>query len=107
VLGLQGNLWTEHVRTEDRAAWNSFPRASAVAEIGWSRRTDFADFIDRLVPQIERMRALGVTSAASAFAVKAETDFSRQENQLTVALSSQSGFEIRYTLDGSAPSRTS
>ena len=107
VLGLQGNLWTEHVRTEDRAAWNSFPRASAVAEIGWSNRTDFADFIDRLVPQIERMRALGVTSAASAFAVKAETDFSRQENQLTVALSSQSGFEIRYTLDGSAPSRTS
>ena len=37
ILGLQGNLWTEHVRTEDRATWMMFPRASAVAEVGWSR----------------------------------------------------------------------
>jgi hexosaminidase len=36
VLGVQGNVWTEHVRTEARVAWMAFPRAAAVAEIGWS-----------------------------------------------------------------------
>ncbi|HEY6661315.1 MAG TPA: family 20 glycosylhydrolase [Sphingomicrobium sp.] len=105
ILGLQGNLWTEHVRTEDRAAWNLFPRASAVAELGWSNPTGFANFIDRLVPQIERMRSLGLTAAASAFAVQA--DATPAGNGATVTLSGQSGLPIRYTLDGSAPTGAS
>ena len=109
VLGLQGNLWTEHVRTEDPAAWNSFPRASAVAEIGWSDPTsrDFAGFIDRLVPQIERMRALGLTPAASAFAVTATIDFRPPSDEATIGLTSESALPVRYTLDGSAPSASS
>ena len=108
VLGLQGNLWTEHVRTEDRAAWNMFPRASAVAEIGWSDpKRDFAGFIDRLVPQMNRMKALGVKPAASAFAVMAATDFTPPANQATISLSSQSSLPIRYTTDGSAPTSRS
>lgn len=109
ILGLQGNLWTEHVRTEDRAAWNMFPRSSAVAEIGWSlaAKRDFAGFIDRLVPQLERMKALGLQPAASVFAVKAATQFAPPANEAKVALASQSGLPIRYTLDGSAPTKAS
>lgn len=37
VLGVQGNVWTEHIRTEARVAWMTFPRAAAVAELGWSK----------------------------------------------------------------------
>ena len=37
ILGLQGNLWTEHIRTEARMAHMAFPRAAAIAELGWSR----------------------------------------------------------------------
>jgi hexosaminidase len=109
ILGVQGNLWTEHVRTEERAEWNLFPRASAVAEIGWSSpaKAGFADFVDRLVPQMERMRALGLKPAASAFAVKLETHFTPPANQAQVVLSSQSGLAIGYTLDGSAPTADS
>jgi len=33
VLGLQANLWTEHVRTEERAAYMTWPRAAALAEV--------------------------------------------------------------------------
>jgi hexosaminidase len=109
VLGLQANLWTEHVRTENRFAWNAFPRASAVAEIGWSNppKRDFAGFVDRLVPQMERMKTLGLTSAASAFAVNAELDYAPPAKTVTIALKSQSGLPIRYTLDGSAPTVSS
>lgn len=109
ILGLQGNLWTEHVRTEERAQWNAFPRAIAVAEIAWSHpaKADFAGFIDRLVPQVERMRALGLMPATSAFAVHADTQYAPPANQATIALSSQSRLPIRYTLDGSAPSAAS
>jgi hexosaminidase len=109
ILGLQGNLWTEHVRTEERAEWNAFPRAIAVAEIGWSHPSppDFAGFIDRLVPQLERMRALGLKPAVSAFAVNADMQYAPPAGAATVALSSQSGLPIRYTIDGSVPAAAS
>ena len=109
IIGLQANLWTEHVRTEDRAAWNAFPRASAVAEVGWSHssRPDFAGFIDRLVPQMERMKALGLRPAISVFAITADTDYSPSRQDVRVTLSSQSGLPIRYTVDGRAPTKSS
>lgn len=70
IMGVQGNLWTEHVRTEARAAWMLFPRAAAVAEIGWSPAggKDYADFLSRLKPQLARMAPLGLKAADSAFA---------------------------------------
>ena len=33
VLGVQGNLFTEHMRTEDRVEYQAFPRISALAEM--------------------------------------------------------------------------
>lgn len=64
ILGLQGNLWTEHVRGDARAAYMTFPRASAVAEIGWSDAPrDFANFKLRLGSQTGRLAALGIVGA--------------------------------------------
>ena len=109
VIGLQANLWTEHLRTEERAAWNTFPRASAVAEIGWSNpaNPDFTSFVDRLVLQMERMKSLGLSSASSLFAITADLDFVPPANDAAVTLSSQSGLPIRYTLDGNPPDENS
>jgi hexosaminidase len=69
VLGLQGNLWTEHVRTEARAAHMAFPRALAVAELGWSpaARLDWGDFVRRAQGDVARLRTLGFPAAQSAF----------------------------------------
>ncbi|HEX4970235.1 MAG TPA: family 20 glycosylhydrolase [Steroidobacteraceae bacterium] len=62
ILGVQANLWTEHVRTEDRAEYMIFPRAAAIAEVGWSpaARIDFQSFSARLPDQLARYRSLGV-----------------------------------------------
>lgn len=104
VLGLQANLWTEHVRTEERAAWMTFPRASAVAEIGWSAKgaSDFGGFIDRVIPQMARMHGLGLNAAISAFEVKPDVDYTPGSDSVTVSLANQAGLEMRYTIDGSA-----
>ena len=62
VLGLQGNVWTEHIRTEARVAWMAFPRAAAVAELGWSRpeRRGWEDFQRRLAVLSSRYAAVGL-----------------------------------------------
>src|SRR5215469_3653528 len=69
VLGLQANLWTEHVRTEDRAAYMTWPRAAALAEVAWSpaERLDWHGFLGRLPVAFARYRALGIHYSDDVF----------------------------------------
>ena len=104
VLGLQGNVWTEHIRTEERVGAMTFPRAAAIAELGWSTpgRRNWPDFVRRLSTQIARYDALKVPYADSAFAVRASTRYAPA--QASVELSNQVKVgDIRYTLDGRDP----
>ena len=36
IIGVQGNVWTEHIREQDNVGYAVFPRAAALAELGWS-----------------------------------------------------------------------
>jgi len=71
VLGLQGNLWTEHVRTEARAAYMTWPRAAAIAELGWSiaGNRDWDDFAGRLPDAVRRLNQLGVAAAGDSYSL--------------------------------------
>jgi len=70
VLGVQANLWTEHVRTEADASYMTWPRAAALAEVAWSgaSRIDWESFEARLAAEFERYRALGVRYSEDVFA---------------------------------------
>jgi len=70
VLGVQANLWTEHVRSEANAAYMTWPRAAALAEVGWSPagRIDWNSFMGRLGAEFERYRLLGVRYSDDVFA---------------------------------------
>jgi hexosaminidase len=113
VLGVQANLWTEHIQTEERVQWMALPRAAALAEVGWSapERRRWPDFLERLVPMFARYRAFGLNYADSAFAPAAQV--SRNAEGYTVTLSNQvrggaaALGDIRFTLDGREPSAES
>jgi hexosaminidase len=70
VLGVQANLWTEHVRTEEQAAYMTWPRAAALAEVAWSpaERLDWPGFMRRLPSEFDRLRALGIHYSDDVFA---------------------------------------
>jgi hexosaminidase len=65
VLGLQGNLWAEFMRSEARVTYQAYPRAAALAEVAWSQpqRLDWEDFQKRLEPHLERYATLGISFA--------------------------------------------
>jgi hexosaminidase len=67
ILGVQANVWTEHIRTEDRFEYMTFPRAAALAEVAWSpaERLDWASFSERLPAQLARYEALGIRYASN------------------------------------------
>jgi hexosaminidase len=62
VLGAQGQLWTEYIPDAKRAEYMAFPRACALAEVLWTPREqkDYADFLRRLAPHLERLAVLDV-----------------------------------------------
>ena len=106
VIGVQANLWTEHMPTEAVVAKMAFPRAAALAETGWTApaRKDWDDFQARLPAELTRYHALGLDPDTGAVGVNLTEQ--RANGALTVALASQLG-EIRYTLDGAAPTSAS
>ena len=110
VLGLQANLWTEHIQTDDRLTAMAFPRAAAVAEAGWSpqARRDWASFAARMPVQFERYHALGLPADPAALEVQIDQAPGSASGQAVVRLSTQLGLgQLRYTTDGSAPTPAS
>ncbi|TVQ16621.1 MAG: beta-N-acetylhexosaminidase, partial [Bacteroidetes bacterium] len=62
ILGGQGNVWTEYMKTSDHVEYMAFPRAIALAEVLWSPRNkhDFDDFQKRLQIHLQRLDGIGV-----------------------------------------------
>ena len=58
ILGVQGNLWCEHVPTAEHAEHMIWPRLLAIAEVGWSapERKDFDDFHARVLDAVAWMQ---------------------------------------------------
>lgn len=61
LKGVQANLWSEYIVTDEHAEYMYWPRAIAIAETGWSQpeRRDAKDFRHRVLPMLELMRAKG------------------------------------------------
>ncbi|OZA77280.1 MAG: beta-hexosaminidase [Caulobacter sp. 39-67-4] len=105
VIGLQGNAWTEHMRTDVRLERMIFPRLVAVAERGWSPQTttDWADFNRRMPAEFARLDALGVAYDAVHFEPQAKLS-PGEGGKVDVALASSLAIgEIRYTVGGAEP----
>ncbi|KQV57022.1 MULTISPECIES: beta-N-acetylhexosaminidase [unclassified Caulobacter] len=114
VLGAQANAWSEYLVTPAQIRHAIFPRLDAVSEITWSPKDkrDWTGFLDRLDIQRLRYARQGINAADSAFAVGFALDGGRgsalRSGKASVVLSTQTGFgQIRYTLDGKAPTTRS
>ena len=61
ILGVQANLWAEFIFEDDHYEMMLWPRAIAVAEIGWSQPEDrcYDEFHRRALIVVERMQQAG------------------------------------------------
>lgn len=61
ILGLQANLWSEYVPTGEYMEYLLYPRAFAIAEIGWSpaESKDYTRFKENAVRLAEALRSQG------------------------------------------------
>jgi hexosaminidase len=110
VLGVQANVWTEHMRNFGRVQHAVFPRIAALAETAWSpaARKDWEKFSARLPAQLQRYHMLGIEAAQTPFEVQVALEQGASARAARVSLSNPLGYtDIRYTVDGSTPTADS
>lgn len=64
VLGIEACVWTEFISTERYLQFMTFPRMLALSEIAWGPKgpRDEKEFLTRLEPHIEALRAKGINA---------------------------------------------
>lgn len=62
VLGAQGNMWSEYIKTNQHLQYMMLPRMLALSEVLWSKKEtrNFDVFKERLIPQFDYFDRLGI-----------------------------------------------
>jgi hexosaminidase len=110
ILGSQGNLWTEFVKTQDHAEYMVLPRMTAMAEVVWTEaeKREWNDFYSRLHKLFPRFEQLGWNYSQGTFLLEILPGRLLDNQSIEVEiLSEQPGYDIRFTRDGSEPLSTS
>ena len=106
VLGAQGNVWTEYMKTPEKVEYMAFPRAIALAEVVWSSKENknYPDFIKRLEFYQKRLDKLDVNYANHMHEVTGE--LKNTNGLITYKLSATSKtYPIYYSINDIAPSK--
>ncbi|CAH0996204.1 hypothetical protein EMA8858_02335 [Emticicia aquatica] len=107
ILGVQGNLWSEYIATPSHAEYMLFPRASALAEVGWSSAKDYQDFTTRLKIHFERLKYLAVNYSNAYYDVSAKSSVNAKSQVAVKLQTADKQAIIRYTIDGTEPTVSS
>ena len=107
VLGAEANMWSEYAPQPliDRQV---FPRLCALAEVTWSpaARRDSGDFSRRMSAHYKQLDALGVAYYIPPPQLASPTTQFAEAFEMTFGPTFEGG-EIRYTLDGTEPTKAS
>ena len=109
ILGVQANMWTEYIADEDHLYYMLLPRLAALSEVQWCQpeRKDWNRFYDASDSYCMMYKTMGYNYAQHVFHVKGQVQTDSIKNAAVVELLAQGNAQIRYTLDGTTPSKSS
>lgn len=109
ILGAQANVWTEYITNPRKVEYMAYPRALALAEVVWSPTEvrHWEGFRDRLGPHLERLDSLDVNYRLPDVTGLAEDRVVAGESVAVTLGHPVEGADIRFTLNGSEPTRES
>ena len=109
IIGIQGNIWREYMQTSERTDYQAFPRAMAIAETAWTQNAnkDWKNFCERMVTEFERLKVMNTQPCLNFYDVNINTHADENGPLMVLLESFYPNAEIRYTTDGSEPSKVS
>ncbi len=107
ILGVQANLWTEYIATDEHLEYMLLPRMAALSEVQWCHSDNKC--WERFLESADRFCAIydmaGYNYAKHIFDVRGSVKV--ENGAVNVKLETQGETPIRYTTDGSEPDENS
>lgn len=110
VLGAQGNIWTEYMKTETQVEYMAFPRVLAMSEVVWNGPSEdneqtYPEFLNRVVNFNKRLDILDINYANHLYDI--EGSIVKDDGQVFYELTSPiEGSVIKYTMNLSTLEKT-
>ena len=107
ILGVQANLWTEYIATNEHLEYMLLPRLAALSEVQWCNRENksWERFLESADDFCAIYDAAGYNYAKHIFNVRGS--IKTVDGSVYVHLEAQGDTPIRYTLDGTDPDQNS
>ena len=109
VLGVQANLWTEYIATEEHLHYMLLPRMAALSEVQWCQpqTKSWERFYDSADDFCSIYDVMGYKYGTHIFDTRGDITIDRENGGVYVSLEAQGETPIRYTFDGSEPTSES
>ena len=110
IKGVQANVWSEFIHSPEKVEYMSFPRAAALAEVGWTdpKLKNWEDFKRRMEVQYKRYDSVGINYSKSAMNVTYTSVKDSTNGTALITLKTNSYQpEIHYTTDSKEPTKNS
>ena len=101
ILGAQGNMWSEHLKNEQKLDYMLFPRITALSEVLWSpkEKRDWKNFEKRLPGILEKLDAQKINYSKAYYQLKATTFPAQDHEGILWNLESKTGKPITINFD--------
>ncbi|MFC4870730.1 beta-N-acetylhexosaminidase [Negadavirga shengliensis] len=108
VLGVQANLWTEYIPTNNKMEYFLFPRALALSEVAWKKKEekDFQEFsLERLPKTLKALEERNVFFRIPEANVQIERDNETGRHKISIQ-PMVANAKVYYTVDGHKADQT-
>lgn len=106
VLGVQANLWTEYITTNNKLEYMLFPRMLALSEVAWSARSqqNYDDFSTKRLPlRLQELEQLKYFYRIPEAKITFGTNAGRRTAEITPFVANS---QVYYTVDGHKADQT-
>ena len=109
IIGVQACLWTELIPNAKILEYKAYPRAIALAEIGWTPQQDrdWDDFYKRLTGHLPQLSFYGVEYGQRSYDVKIKVVPSNDNKNIFAQFLTETSDKVYFTTDGSKPNKQS
>ena len=109
ILGVQANLWTEYIASDDHLEYMLLPRMAALSEVQWCQpeNKSWERFLDSADDFCAIYDVMGYSYGKHIFDTRGQVSINKDKGCVEVILEAQGDTPVRYTLDGSDPCKDS
>ena len=109
ILGVQANLWTEYIASDDHLEYMLLPRLAALSEVQWCQADNksWERFLDSTDDFCAIYDVMDYQYGKHIFDTRGTVSINKEKGCVEVALEAQGETPIRYTLDGTEPDENS